>query len=38
VIREPFPADLLGAAAFAHGMDQLNAIGCRPETDGFFTV
>ena len=27
VIREAFPADLLGAAAFAHGMDQLDAIG-----------
>jgi len=26
VIGEPFPADLLGAAAFAHGMDQLDAI------------
>ena len=27
MIGEPFPADLLGSAAFAHGMDELNAIG-----------
>src|SRR5262249_40349109 len=27
MVGEAFPADLLGAAAFADGMDQLNAIG-----------
>ena len=27
VIGEAFAADLLGAAAFAHGVDQLDAIG-----------
>ena len=27
VIREAFPADLLGAAALAHRMDQLDAVG-----------
>src|SRR6266481_6949746 len=27
MIGEAFPADLLGAAAFAHGMDQLDPIG-----------
>ena len=27
VIREAFAADLLGAAAFAHGVDQLDAVG-----------
>jgi hypothetical protein len=27
VVRHAFPADLLGAPAFADGMDQLDAIG-----------
>jgi hypothetical protein len=27
MIRETFAADLLGTAAFAHGMDQCNPIG-----------
>ena len=27
MIRAAFPTDLLGATAFAHGMDQLDAIG-----------
>jgi hypothetical protein len=26
MIREAFPANLLGTAAFAHGVDQLNPI------------
>ncbi len=35
MIREPFAANLLGAPAFAHGMDQLNPIGVDdPEHGG----
>jgi hypothetical protein len=30
MIRHAFAANLLGTPTFAHG--------CRPETDGFFTV
>src|SRR6266567_725380 len=34
MIGEAFPADLLGAAAFAHGMDQLDAIGVNDPEHG----
>ena len=34
MIREAFPADLLGAAAFAHGVDQLDPIGVDNPEDG----
>ena len=33
MIGEAFPADLLGAAAFAHGMDQLDPIGVDDAED-----
>jgi hypothetical protein len=33
VIREAFAADLLGAAAFAHGVDQLDPIGVDAAED-----
>jgi hypothetical protein len=33
VVRHAFAADLLGAAAFAHGMNQLDAIGVNDTED-----
>ena len=35
VIREAFAADLLGAAAFTHGVDQLDAIGVDDAEHGW---
>ena len=34
VIRETFAADLLGAAALAHGVDQLDAVGVNDAEHG----